>query len=89
MITKDYQLMEISVLLKVSDLKEEGRYIQVVYIEYINFQQASFQVQFILANFSTVVSTEANNIFIRVRNNNINRVACERNMETKKKNRNL
>ena len=89
MITKDYQLMEISVLLKVSDLKEEGRYIQVVYIEYINFQQASFQVQFILANFSTVVSTEANNIFIRVRNNNINRVACERNMETEKKNRNL
>ena len=42
--------MEISVLLKVSDLKEEGRYIQVVYIEYINFRQASFQVQFILAN---------------------------------------
>lgn len=81
--------MEISVLLKVSDLKEEGRYIQVVYIEYINFQQASFQVQFVLVNFSTVVSTEANNIFIRVRNNNINRVACERNMETKKKNRNL
>lgn len=81
--------MEISVLLKVSDLKEEGRYIQVVYIEYINFQQASFQVQFILANFSTVVSTEANNIFIRVRNNNIHRVACERNMETEKKNRNL
>ena len=81
--------MEISLLLKVSDLKEEGRYIQVVYIEYINFQQASFQVQFILANFSTVVSTEANNFFIRVRNNNINRVACERNMETKKKNRNL
>lgn len=81
--------MEISLLLKVSDLKEEGRYIQVVYIEYINFQQASFQVQFVLVNFSTVVSTEANNIFIRVRNNNINRVACERNMETEKKNRNL
>lgn len=81
--------MEISVLLKVSDLKEEGRYIQVVYIEYINFQQASFQVQFVLVNFSTVVSTEANNIFIRVRNNNINRVACERNIGTEKKNRNL
>ena len=81
--------MEISVLLKVSDLKEEGRYIQVVYIEYINFQQAFFQVQFVLVNFSTVVSTEANNIFIRVRNNNINRVACERNIGTEKKNRNL
>lgn len=81
--------MEISLLLKVSDLKEEGRYIQVVYIEYINFQQASFQVQFVLVNFSTVVSTEANNIFIRVRNNNINRVACERNIGTEKKNRNL
>ena len=81
--------MEISLLLKVSDLKEEGRYIQVVYIEYINFQQASFQVQFVLVNFSTVVSTEANNIFIRVRNNNINRVACERNMGTEEKNRNL
>lgn len=81
--------MEISLLLKVSDLKEEGRYIQVVYIEYINFQQAYFQVQFVLVNFSTVVSTEANNIFIRVRNNNINRVACERNIGTEKKNRNL
>ena len=67
--------MEISVLLKFRDLKEVGRYIQVVYLGYIDFQQAYFQVQFIVANFSTVVSTEANNIFIIIRHSTINRVA--------------
>ena len=74
--------METFVLLKFRDLKEVGRYIQVVYLEYIDFQQAYFQVQFIVA-------TEANNIFIIIRHSTINRVTYERNMVNEKQSRRL